>query len=97
MMNIDKIYICTVKEGNHYIFACMKCSKEYELITGNGRYGNLGEFECPKCGEKYYATIDDHINPSLYVAMHGEQPSSMLDKEGKKRSIEIKNDGLGYY
>jgi len=75
----------------------MKCSKEYELITGNGRYGNLGEFECPKCGEKYYATIDDHINPSLYVAMHGKQPSSMLDREGKKRSIEIKNDGLGYY
>lgn len=97
MINIDKIYICTVKEGNHYIFSCMKCNKEYELITGNGRYGNLGEFECLNCGEKYYATIDDHVNPSLYVAMHGKQPSSMLDREGKKRSIEIKNDGLGYY
>ena len=96
-MNKDKIYICTVKEGNHYIFNCMKCKKEYELITGNGRYGNLGEFECPNCTEKYYATIDDHINPSLYVTTNGKQSSSLLDDKGKKRSIEIKNDGLGYY
>ena len=50
-----------------------------------------GMTKCPKCGEKYYATIDDHVNPSLYVAMHGKQPSSMLDREGKKRSIEIKD------
>ena len=96
-MNIDKIYICTINEENHYIFKCMNCNKEYELITGNGRYGNLGEFDCPNCKEKYYATIDDHQNPSLYVTKYGEQPSSMLDLEGKKRRIEIKNDGLGFY
>ena len=83
---MDKIYICTKDEGNHYIFKCLECNKEYELITENGRYGNLGPFECSKCGKKYYATIDDHINPS-----------SMFDNEGKKRSIEIKNNGLGMY
>ena len=71
--------------------------QKYELITGDGRYGNLGPFECPSCSEKYYATIDDHQEPSLYVAIYGEQPSSLLDSEGKKRSIEIKNNGLGYY
>ena len=94
---MEKIFICTVEKGNHYIFKCMKCDNEYELITGNGRYGNLGPFECPSCAEKYYATIDDHQKPSLYVAKFGEHPTSMFDAEGRKRSIEIKNNGLGYY
>ena len=94
---MEKIFICTLEKGNHYIFYCMKCGKKYELITGDGRYGNLGPFECPSCSEKYYATIDDHQEPSLYVAIYGEQPSSLLDSEGKKRSIEIKYNGLGYY
>lgn len=92
---MEKIYICTTDKGNHYNFTCMKCGKEYELITGDGRYGNLGPFECTACFEKYYATIDDHQNPSLYVAKYGEHPSSMLDLEGKKRSIKIENIGWG--
>lgn len=94
---MEKIFICTSEQGNHYIFKCMACNAEYELITGNGRYGNLGPFKCPYCFEKYYATIDDHQMPSLYVAKYGEHPSSMLDTEGKKRCTEIKNNGLGYY
>jgi len=94
---MEKILICTLGKGNHYIFECMKCGEKYELVTGNGRYGNLGSFECPGCSEKYYATIDDHSEPSLYVALYGEQPASLLDSEGKKRSIEIKNNGLGFY
>ena len=94
---MEKIYICTTQNGYHYPFKCMKCNGEYELITGDGRYGNLGPFECPDCTEKYYATIDDHPNPSLYVARYGEQPASMLDSEGRKRSVEIKYDGRGFY
>lgn len=94
---MEKIYICTVEQGNHYVFKCMSCNQEYELITGNGRYGNLGPFNCPNCSEKYYATIDDHQKPSLYVAKYGEHPTSMFDAEGRKRSVEIKNNGLGYY
>lgn len=94
---MEKIFICTVEKGNHYVFKCMRCNKEYELITGNGRYGNLGPFDCPNCSERYYATIDDHQKPSLYVAKYGEHPTSMFDSEGRKRSVEIKNNGLGYY
>ena len=94
---MKKILICTNEKGYHYIFECMKCCNNYELITGDGRYGNLGPFVCPACGEKYYATIDDHQNPSLYVAKHGEHPTSMFDSEGRKRSVEIKYNGQGYY
>ena len=95
--DMEKIYICTTEKGYHYIFKCMKCCNEYELITSDGRYGNLGKFECPNCSEKYYATIDDHPEPSLYVSKYGEHPSSMFDSEGRKRSIEIKFNELGYY
>lgn len=94
---MEKVFICIKEEGNHYIFKYMKCKEECELITGDGRYGNLGPFECPNCFEKYYATIDDHQNPSLYVAKRGEHPTSMFDSEGRKRCVEIKNNGLGYY
>ncbi len=76
---MNKIFICTSEKGNHYIFKCMDCCQNYDLIIGDGRYGNLGTFVCPGCGKKYYATIDDHENPSLYVAQYGEQPNSMLD------------------
>lgn len=93
MVDMEQIYICAVEKGYHYNFKCMNCGSEYELVTGPGRYGNLGPFECPKCGEKYYATIDDHQNPSLYVAKYGEHPSSMFDVEGRKRSLEIKYNG----
>ena len=92
-----KIFICALEKGFHYNFKCINCNQEYELITGGGRYGNLGPFECPRCNEKYYATIDDHQDPSLYVAKYGEHLSSMLDSAGKKRSIEIKYNGLGWY
>lgn len=96
-MEREKIFIFANGKGYHYAFTCLNCSREYELVTGDGRYGNLGPFTCPNCQEKYYATIDDHQDPSLYVAMLGEQPGSLFDDEGRKRSIEIKYNGRGKY
>lgn len=96
-MEREKIYIFAERRGYHYNFTCMNCNREYELVTGDGRYGNLGPFECPNCHEKYYATIDDHQDPSLYVAELGMQPGSLFDDEGRKRSLEIKYNGLGKY
>lgn len=99
MGKIEKIYICTKKEGYHYLFTCKSCDKKYELITGGGRYGNLGEFSCPNCKEEYYATIDDFSDPCLYVYVvnNGEQPDPLLDREARKRKARLEYDGLGYY
>jgi hypothetical protein len=45
---------------------------------------------CPVCNAHYYATIDDGgPTPFLYVAKYGEQPASLLDSEGQKRSEKI--------
>lgn len=44
---MNKIFICTSEKGNHYIFKCMDCCQNYDLIIGDGRYGNLGTFVCP--------------------------------------------------
>lgn len=96
-MEAEKLLIWTNGKGYHYNFTCESCKREYELITGDGRYGNLGSFECPNCHKEYYATIDDHQDPSLYIAEAGEQPTSLFDSEGRKRSIEIKYNGLGKY
>ncbi|MCQ2755133.1 MAG: hypothetical protein MJ231_08860 [bacterium] len=85
------------KIGYHYNFTCMECNVSIELITGEGRYGNLGPFKCPRCKAGYYATIDDHPDPSLYVAKEGEQPASLLDCEGRKRSVKIPYDGKGMW
>ena len=40
-MGMEKIFICTVEKGNHYTFTCMKCGEKYELVTGDGCYGNF--------------------------------------------------------
>ena len=71
---MKKVKIATSSDGYHYLFSCVKCQKQMELITGMGRYGNLGEFHCPYCSKKYYATIDDHPNPKCYIFEIGEQP-----------------------
>lgn len=92
-----EIYLCTKSRGYHYRFTCISCNRTHEIIAGEGRYGNLGPFKCPKCKKDYYATIDDHPNPSLYVAELGKQPLSLLDCDGKSRSIKIPYDGLGQY
>lgn len=90
----NKVFICAGdKKGYHYFFVCPKCRTELELITGPGRYGNLGPFECPVCNAEYYATIDDHQNPCLYVANRGEQPGSLLDCDGRKRCIKLPYEG----
>lgn len=96
-MKREKLFIWTKEKGYHYNFTCMGCKRDYELITGAGRYGNIGPFECPNCHKEYYATIDDHQDPSLYVAEAGKQPASLLDCEGRKRSLEIKYNGRGWY
>ena len=68
----------------------MNMLNEILIKTNDGRYGNLGPFYCPVCSAHYYATIDDNNpEPSLYVASYGEQPASLLDCEGRKRSEEI--------
>lgn len=72
-----------------YLFTCQSCLNEIVIKTNGGRYGNLGPFNCPVCNEKYYATIDDNPNLCLYVAKLGEQPASLFDDEGRKRSIKI--------
>ena len=97
MDEAKKLYIYATGKGYHYFFTCRNCESKYELITGNGRYGNLGPFTCPTCNKEYYATIDDHQFPSLYVAVAGEQPTSLLDGEGRNRSIKIEYNGLGMY
>ncbi|MDE5769742.1 MAG: hypothetical protein K2H82_10200 [Oscillospiraceae bacterium] len=90
---MKKIKISTSSDGYHYLFSCITCQKETELITGMGRYGNLGEFHCPYCSKKYYATIDDHQKPKCYIFEIGEQPSSMLDLEGRKHGITLEQYG----
>lgn len=94
---VDTISIYTGAQGYHYKFTCGKCGKKYELIVGEGRYGNIGPFKCTKCKQEYYATIDDHQDPDLYVAIAGQQPDSLLDCEGRKRSVRLPYDGLGWH
>ena len=48
-MERQKLLVWSNGKGYHYNFDCVNCEKEYELITGDGRYGNLGPFECPNC------------------------------------------------
>lgn len=64
-----------------------------ELITGTGRYENLGEFACLYCSKKYYATIDDHQKPKCYIFESGKQPVSTFDSESKKHSITLEQYG----
>lgn len=68
-----KSNIVTVNGENYeYSFNCTKCSEYIILKTGYGRYGALGSFECPFCGEKYYAGIDDNANvPHVYLTSAG--------------------------
>ena len=80
-----------IKNGDIYVylFTCGACNREIVIKTNGGRYGNIGEFSCPVCGREYYATIDDNPNACLYVALKGEQPASLFDDEGRKRSVKL--------
>lgn len=90
---MKKIKICTSSDGYHYLFFCIECGKKMELITGTGRYGNLGEFACLYCSKKYYATIDDHQKPKCYIFESGKQPVSTFDSESKKHSVTLEQYG----
>lgn len=81
------IYVGTLKgkEDYRYRFVCPKCDNTYILATGRGRFGNLGHFMCTDCKELYYATIDEHRFPQLYVAK-GSRPGSG-EKEGRPFAV----------
>lgn len=80
-------------ETYHYEFICPRCNAEILLATGAGRYGNLGEFSCPFCGAEYYATIDDHPRPKLYVNIKGHQPAGYLDGNARPLITLDERDG----
>lgn len=81
---MKKVYIAALPghEAYNYIFTCPRCNAEYTLAAGMGRYGNLGRFDCPDCGAEYYATIDDHARPKLYVYPNRQQPAGYLEGNG---------------
>ena len=86
----DRPSVTINQEFYGYLYTCKECNNEILIKTNEGRYGNLGPFNCPVCNAHYYATIDDGgPTPFLYVAKYGEQPASLLDIEGQKRSEKI--------
>lgn len=89
------IYLATLPnhEAYNYEFTCPRCNAEILLATGAGRYGNLGHFDCPVCGAEYYATIDDHARPKLYVNTNGQQPASYLDGNARPMITLDERDG----
>ena len=66
-----------------YQFDCVACEKNIELRTGIGRYGQLGNFKCPFCGKKYFATIDDNPREHVYIYDTNDTPSSLFDSSHK--------------
>lgn len=75
---MKNIYVAALKdhESYHYEFQCSQCKCKMTLCTGQGRYGNLGDFNCPDCNEYYYATIDDHPYPNAHISKYDQQSSS---------------------
>ena len=65
-------------EACRYEFFCMACGCRLILLTGLGRYGNLGAFRCPGCQKHYYATRDDYIIGNAYIYEHGSHPTGYL-------------------
>ncbi len=51
----------------YYDFTCPACHNKILIGTDGGRYGNIGDFYCIHCGEKYHATDDDA--PSPYILL----------------------------
>lgn len=92
---MTKIYLAALPnhEAYNYEFTCPHCNAEILLATGAGRYGNLGRFDCQICGAEYYATIDDHARPKLYVNPNGQQPASYLDGNTHPMITLDKRDG----
>ncbi|MCM1568572.1 MAG: Lar family restriction alleviation protein [Roseburia sp.] len=82
------IFVGAIKgsEAYHYRFACPHCDNACVLATGRGRFGHLGYFMCTDCGQLYYATIDEHRFPKLYVAEKDsvEQPFAILKEMDDK-------------
>lgn len=65
------VWVGTTSSDEHalsYEFNCFVCSEKLSLRTGRGRYGALGPFKCPFCGEKYNSSIEDNAPcPHVYV------------------------------
>lgn len=66
-----------------YQFVCIACKKKIDLRTGIGRYGLLGDFKCPFCGKKYFATIDDNPREHVYIYDPDNAPGSLFDNSKK--------------
>lgn len=90
----EKVYLATLEgsERCKYEFDCIQCSYKVTLLTGEGRYGNLGKFDCPHCGKQYYATRDDY-KPGIakgYVYEYGAHPAGYLS--GNKNPLFVMED-----
>ncbi len=93
----ETVYLATIKgnESCRYEFSCIQCGYKVVLLTGEGRYGNLGAFECPHCGKQYYATRDDYM-PGIakgYVYEYGKQTAGYLS--GNKNPLFTLMDVIG--
>lgn len=67
------VWVCTPSDDKlafRYEFNCFVCSEKISLRTGSGRYGALGPFKCPFCGEKYISSIEDNA-PRPHVCVCG--------------------------
>lgn len=63
-----------------YVFDCFKCHKRIVLHTGAGRYGYLGDFQCPYCKKEYFAK-DDEGRGSCFIYNMDNMPSSYLSSK----------------
>ena len=91
---MPKIYLATLvgHEKLRYEYLCPSCMNTLTLLTGYGRYGNLGAFDCPICGAKYYATIDDNPDVKVYIHRFGEQPAGFMSGHGKPLAVLLKKE-----
>lgn len=86
------IYLAAL-QGNEtcrYAFYCIACGHKITLLTGMGRYGNLGAFHCPTCAKHYYATRDDYKIGKAYIYEHGKHPAGYTS--GNKDPLITLND-----
>lgn len=71
-----------------YVFDCLGCHKRIVLHTGAGRYGMLGDFQCPYCKKNYFAQ-DNEGRGDCYIYLADQAPSSYLDS--KKPALSLKD------
>lgn len=92
MKNI--IYLAALQglEKHRYEFFCTDCGCGITLLTGYGRYGNLGSFCCPSCSKSYHATCDDYKISKAYIHEFTETDSK--DDSLRKTRLLVTLDDL---